>query len=90
MSCGFCGKEEKSPGADKGQVLICSHCVGYFSTLDRDQVRELIDMLYLSDKTEKAELLEKFVTGFISTARQSQVKLKVRTVAFKGLKPRFV
>jgi len=88
MACNFCGKEEKSPSADKESVLLCSKCVAFFSTLDRDKMRELIDLLYLSDRVAKAEILEHFVLGPYARFKSTPAQLKVRTVSFKGLKPR--
>jgi hypothetical protein len=87
MGCVLCTKIEKAAEPDKD--YLCSSCVAKLSTMDREKMREFIDKLYLSDKVEKAEFVEKFVTGCISTARVvSPTLLKRRIVAYKSLKPR--
>lgn len=89
MTCIFCTKEEGPE--DPNIEILCSHCVAYLSTLDREQMRELIDKLYLSNKVEKAEFVEKYVTGMTSTAKVVNPNtMKVRIRAYKGLKPRLL
>lgn len=89
MECVFCFKEEGE--VNPNIEILCSSCVAYLSTLDHDQMRELIDKLYLSDKVGKAEFVEKYVTGATSTAKiAAPNSLKVRVRVYKGLKPYLV
>lgn len=86
MGCCVCKKPEKA--ANKDCEYICGDCVAMIATMDRDTLRAFIDKLYLKDRIEAAEFLERMSTGRIHSAKLSNVKLKVRVLGYKNLKPR--
>ena len=85
MPCILCSHIEK--GADEENSYMCGGCVSLIGSKERDQIREMVDKLYLANKVPQAEFIERFLTGFIHNGGINHPKLKVRKVEFRGLKP---
>jgi len=80
VACRICKKPEK--GADEGSIYICSRCVGIIGSMQRQDVRDLVDKLYLADRSEDALFVEKIVSGTNNNTTETPTLLK-RTVPIK-------
>ena len=80
MSCRICNKKEK--GADPQSLYICSTCVGIIGAMPRPEVRGVIDKLYLANRVEDAQFVEKLAFGS-SNHNAETPQLKKRTVLLK-------
>lgn len=80
MSCRLCKKSEK--GADQDAIYICSTCIGIIGAMPKSEVRGVIDKLYLADRPEDAQFLEKIISG-TSNHTSETPKLLKRTVPIK-------
>jgi len=69
-------------GAEQDSTYICSTCTGRIGALSQPEKRLLIDKLYLADRSEDAQFIEKCVTGGNSSTSEVPL-LKKRTVAIK-------
>jgi hypothetical protein len=69
-------------GADPGAIYICSTCTGRIGSMNRGDVRELVDKLYLAGRTEDAQFVEKLVFGANNASAEVPSLIK-RTVALK-------
>lgn len=64
MPCIIC-----SPSEDESDVVtVCARCTIALAGMERSQIRELIDRLYLADQTERAEFLEQLVFKHVGNA----------------------
>lgn len=80
MACRICKKPEK--GADEESIYICSRCVSIIGSMQRQEVREVIDKLYLANRSEDAQFVEKIVSGTNNNPTETPRLLK-RTVPIK-------
>mgnify|MGYP001587399647 CR=1 FL=1 len=80
MSCRICTKKEK--GAEENSIYICSTCTGTIGSMNRADVREVVDKLYLANRTEDAMFVEKLVFGCNNSSAEAPPLLK-RTVRLK-------
>jgi hypothetical protein len=80
LACRICRKSEK--GAGEESIYICSTCVGIFGSMVKSEVRVFIDKLYLADRPEDAQFVEKLIFGTINGSSETP-QLKKRTIPIK-------
>ena len=80
VPCRICKKSEK--GADTESIYICSTCVGIIGSMQRADVRDVIDKLYLANRSEDAQFVEKIVSGTNNNSSETPKLLK-RTIPIK-------
>ena len=80
MPCSICRKAEK--GASEECQYICSWCTATIGSAPKSEIRIIIDKLYLADRANDAQFVEKVITGG-NQSSSTEVKMIKRVVPIK-------